>query len=182
MYQPGRTLPKIWLMTDKRNDTALESAIEGLPPGSGIVFRHYHLDTDDRARRFATVRVLAKRRHHCLLLAGSPALARQWGADGVHGRQCKRSETQGLLQSAPVHNAIEIAQAKANGADLFFLSPAFATRSHPGSPSLSTLQLSRLKNLCGGPVILLGGMTANRFTQLKQLGAYGWAAIDALSS
>ncbi len=174
--------PQIWLMTDRRNEAVLEESVKGLPRGSGIIFRHYHLDSDARRSRFLSIKALAKRRDHILLLAGSPKLARQWGADGVHGRQWKRHQTTSLLHSAPVHNPKEIKAANLNGADLLFLSPAFATRSHPGQRPLSQLQLKRLIVLCRKPVILLGGMDAYRFRQREHLGAHGWAAIDGLST
>lgn len=174
--------PQIWLMTDRRNDAVLEQTIKSLPRGSGIIFRHYHLDGDARRDKFLSIKAMAKRSDHILLLAGSPKLARQWGADGVHGRQWKRHQTSGLLHSAPVHNPEEIKAANHNGADLLFLSPAFATRSHAGQRPLSQLQLKRLIAICRKPVILLGGMNALRFQQRDHLGAHGWAAIDGLST
>lgn len=181
MHQPGKPLPEIWLMTDKRNDSELESAIRKLPNGSGMVFRHYHLDQNARAERFAELLGLAKRKGHLVMLADHPRLARKWGADGVHGRHWKRKDTAGLLHSAPVHDILEMREAKGNGVDLYFLSPAFATRSHVGSKPLGISQLSRLNQLCAGPVILLGGMNQKRFRANSHLRAYGWAAIDALS-
>lgn len=116
-----------------------------------------------------------------LLLAGSPALARRWRADGVHGRICRRSMVSGLLHSAPVHDAREIQQANRAGADLFFLSPVFATRSHPGQRPLPFLQTKRLAALCNGAVIFLGGMNARRYRARKSRLTHGWAAIDGLS-
>jgi len=173
--------PQIWLMTDVRNDAVLEQSISALPRGCGIIFRHYHLDEDRRYERFQAIKSHAHRGDHVLILAGSPQLARQWGADGVHGRQWKRHQTAGLLHSAPVHGPEEIMAAKHAGVDLFFLSPAFQTRSHPGQRPLAQLQLKRLIGLCAKPVILLGGMNARRFHQRHHLGAHGWAAIDGLS-
>ncbi|WP_229954922.1 thiamine phosphate synthase [Parasphingorhabdus litoris] len=173
--------PQIWLMTDKRNEAVLEQSIASLPRGSGIIFRHYHLEEGARHARFQTVRNCARRGDHILILAGPPELAHRWGADGVHGRQWKRHRTAGLLHSAPVHNPREIMAAKRAGADLLFLSPAFATRSHPGQKPLGRFQIQHLISLCNRPVILLGGMNAQRFQQQAHLGAHGWAAIDALS-
>ncbi|MEP5381419.1 MAG: thiamine phosphate synthase [Erythrobacter sp.] len=169
-------------MTDRRNDAVLEKSIAGLPRGSGIIFRHYHLDEAARYTRFQTIRNYARRSDHLLILAGPPRLAHLWGADGVHGRQWKRHQTAGLLHSAPVHNAREILTAKHVGADLLFLSPTFATRSHPDQRPLGQLQLRRLIALCNKPVFLLGGMNARRFQQREHLGAHGWAAIDGLSA
>lgn len=173
--------PQIWLMTDVRNDAVLERSIKALPRGSGIIFRHYHLSPEKRHDRFQAIKVYAKRRDHILLLAGSPSLARQWGADGVHGRGWKRHQTAGLLHSAPVHDSREIWLANHHGADLLFLSPAFATRSHPEKRPLNRIQLQRLIAICRKPVILLGGMNIQRFQKREGLEAHGWAAIDGLS-
>lgn len=178
--QTGATLPTLWLFTDERNDALLEQSIRKLPRGSGIVFRHYHLPEAERRVRFETVRKLVRRRGHVLLLAGSAALARAWKADGLHGRSGRRTLVHGLLHSAPVHNGREIAQANRAGADLFFLSPIFTTRSHPGQRPLSPLQTRRLAAMCHGPVIYLGGMNRHRYHARKNRLSHGWAAIDAL--
>ncbi len=181
MHQPVKPLPKIWLMTDERNDAVLERAVRKLPRGSGIIFRHYHLNEAARAERFATLKRLARKRGQLILLAGHPSLAQNWCADGVHGREWTRRVTAGLLHSAPVHNVHEIRRANFNGADLFFLSPAFFTRSHPEAKPLNSVQLRRLVKLCDGPVILLGGMKRTRFIAKNHLNVHGWAAIGALS-
>ncbi|HEY9092943.1 thiamine phosphate synthase [Parasphingorhabdus sp.] len=176
--------PQIWLMTDARNDDMLEKSIKALPRGSGIVFRHYHLTPGKRRERFEQIKYRARRGDHILLLAGSPSEARQWGADGVYGTfggAHRGYETAGLLHGAPVHDLREIAMARHHGADLLFLSPAFATRSHPGQRPLHRIQLRRLVALCRKPVMLLGGVDAMRFRKMADLGAHGWAAIDGLS-
>lgn len=181
MRQPANLRPKIWLMTDERNDLILDRAVRKLPMGSGIVFRHYHLTRNARANRFAGLKKLARRHNHIILLADHPLLARKWGADGVHGRDWKRRDTSGLLHSAPVHDVKEIKRAKSNGAELFFLSPISVTRSHPNKRPMNRLQLYHLRRLCGKKVILLGGMNKRRFHILRYLDAHGWAAIDSLS-
>jgi thiamine-phosphate pyrophosphorylase len=173
------TLPRIWLFTDERNDALLEHAIKRLPRRSGIVFRHYHMPEPLRQARFETVKRLALRRGHIVFLAGSPALARRWRADGVHGRLPRRSAMAGLLHSAPVHDAREIRQANRSGADIFFLSPIFATRSHPGQRPLNHAQVRYLAALCNGAVIFLGGMNQQRYRARKSRLSHGWAAIDA---
>jgi thiamine-phosphate pyrophosphorylase len=181
---PERTrpvLPEIWLFTDRRNDAGLARAIKRLPRGSGIVFRHYHLQDAERKRRFETVKRLARRHGHMLFLAGTPVLARLWRAEGIYGQVGRRSETRGLLHGAPVHNAREIRQAKRTGADIFFLSPIFSTRSHPGQPPMNSLQMQRLATLCDGAVICLGGMNRHRYRSRKNRLTHGWAAIDAFN-
>lgn len=174
-------LPCIWLMTDARNDAGLEDAIRRLPRGSGIIFRHYHLDAAARKARFISVQRIAKRYGHLIFLAGTPQLARAWNADGVHSRDHNRSLTNGLLCSAPVHNVKEIHGAKRSGADIFLLSPIAKTRSHLGKPALNRLRLKHLIGLCDIPVVLLGGMNEKKFRHYADLDVHGWAAIDGLS-
>ena len=177
----GSRLPQIWLFTDERNDARLARAIMQLPRGSGIIFRHYHLPEALRRERFAFVKKLARQRRHMVFLAGSAGLAQCWLADGIHGRDRRRLTTRRLGHSAPVHNAREIHQANRAGAEVFFLSPVFATRSHPGRRPLNRLQVRRLAALCNGVVILLGGMNRHRYRMHKNHLTHGWAAIDAFS-
>ena len=174
-------LPRLWLFTDERNDAFLERAVMRLPRKSGIVFRHYHLQEGSRQTRFDEIKKLARRRGHIVILAGTPALARRWRADGVHGRMTRRSGKGRLLHSAPVHDAREIRQAKHGGADIFFLSPIFSTRSHPGLRPLNPAQTRCLTALCDGAVIYLGGMNRQRYRMRRSHRTHGWAAIDAFS-
>ena len=172
-----QSLPRLWLFTDERvNDDALLAAIRRLPKGSGVVFRHYGLVSTERRALFRRIEMLAHRRDIVPLLAGQEAFGR-----GVSGRHnpAKPGRHTGLATYA-AHNAREIAQANQRGADLIFLSPVFPTRSHPGAPTLGPMRFAALARLSRCPVIALGGMNASRFRRLKPLGAYGWAAIDAL--
>jgi thiamine-phosphate pyrophosphorylase len=62
------------------------------------------------------------------------------------------------------------------GADLVFVSPVFATRSHPGARALGRTRFRSLVRDCPVPLIALGGMDARN---ARSLGTYGWAGIDA---
>ena len=160
-------LPRLWLMTDERQGEGLWAALERLPRGGGIVFRHYSLDRPERRALFEKVRAAARRRGLVLLVAGLPLP----GADGVHGRRGAG------LRSASVHNLRELKAAERAGADLVFLSPVFATRSHPGAKPLGPRRFALLAHQAKVPVIALGGMDAEKAQVLG--GAYGWAGIDA---
>ncbi|MBX3560807.1 MAG: thiamine phosphate synthase [Sphingomonas sp.] len=150
----------------------LFAAIGRLPEGSGIVMRHYSLPEAERRELFDRVRATSK--NHLLLLAGPAATALAWGADGSHGRG-----PGGGLRSAPVHDLDEIGAAERDGADLLFLSPLFATRSHPGARPLGLKDFAALVRATRLPVIALGGMDASRARDTAAAGAYGWAGIDA---
>ncbi len=167
-------LPRLWMATDERQGDGLIPALRRLPRGSGIVFRHYSLPEADRLGLFEEVRSVSRRRNQLLFLAGPAELAIAWGADGSHGRG--RGEG---LRSAPVHDLREIRDAEQDGADFLFLSPLFATRSHPGARPLGLATFARLVRRTPLPVIALGGMNRIRARRAERAGAYGWAAIDA---
>ncbi|HKX23136.1 MAG TPA: thiamine phosphate synthase [Rhizorhapis sp.] len=167
-------------MTDERvPETVLLKAIERLPKGSGVVFRHYSLPPDARRKLFGKVRALSGRRGLTLLLAGPANIACAWGADGFHSRDLQHGRWP-LLHSAPVHSVPEIRRAQASGAHLLFLSPLFTTRSHPGARPLGPSRFSQLARTASLPVIALGGVTRQKARTARALGAYGWAAIDGL--
>jgi thiamine-phosphate pyrophosphorylase len=155
-------------MTDERQGEALWTALERLPPGSGIVFRHYRLGGEDRRALFARVKAVSRRRRLTLIVAGE----RLPGADGVHNRRGPG------IRTASAHDSAELRAAR-RGADLVFLGPVHPTRSHPGAAALGPARFDRLARRAGIPVIALGGMDSARFRALRH--AYGWAAIDAWS-
>lgn len=162
-----KPLPQLWLVSDARNDAALESALRRLPRGSGLIFRHYHLPPAERRARFAALARVARARGALVALAGSRAEARRWGADLAYGPG-------GDL--IPVHSLKEIGRAR--GAAALLLSPVFATRSHPGADALGPLRFRLLAARCRVPVIALGGMKARA---ARRLNWPRWAGIDAFA-
>lgn len=162
-------VPRLWMMTDERQGEALWRALEQLPERGGVVFRHYRLPAEERLQLFERVRAICRERKLTLLAAGQPLP----GADGVHGRRGAG------LRSASAHNLRELKAAERAGADLVFLSPVFATRSHPGAKPLGPRRFALIAHQAKVPVIALGGMNDERFRSLG--GAYGWAGIDAWS-
>ena len=160
-------LPQLWLITDPRGSDPAKRAAQ-LPRGSGIVFRHFELKSKKRAKLFAKLQAVARRRDLALMLATEPDVEGRWGA--------VEAET-GLL-AMTVHSRREYLAAWREGADFVFVSPIFATRSHPQVQPLGPVRLGLM--LDGRlPAIALGGMNAQKFRRLNGLGVHGWAAIDA---
>lgn len=166
-------LPDIWLLTDARNDAALEGILRRLPRGSGLVFRHYHLPAPERRARFDALARLARSRGHRVVLSGSAAQARRWGADGAYGAPTELAPGQAMLRLATAHSLRELRLARR--ADAVLLSPVFPTRSHPGGKVLGPVRFRLLAAHAPSPVIALGGV--NRRTA-KRLNWPRWAAID----
>ena len=173
-------LPHLWLLTDARNDGAMEQAIAGLPARSGIIFRHYHLETTARKARFDAISVAADAAGHVVILSGTALQARQWGASGIYGCAAQMAGTDGLLRLVTVHDRSELYAAHAARADAVLVSPVFATRSHANAVPLGVEGFSELAQDANCPVIALGGMNANRWQLISAGIAHGWAAIDGL--
>ncbi len=163
-------LPRLWLMTDERMGDTLWDALERLPRGSGVVFRHYRLPLAERRALFARVRRVARQRGLVLLRAGGVPMRGEMGTHGVRGHG---------LRTAPAHSKREAIAAIRTGADALFVSPSFPTRSHPGARAFGRVRFGMLVREIDVPVIALGGMDARRAASLRAFGIHGWAAIDA---
>lgn len=163
-------IPRQWLMTDERMGEALWPALERLPKGAGVVFRHYA--THDREVLFRRVLAVARRRRLVLVSGGGPLP----GAHGTHNGHGMKG-----LHTRSAHNRRELVAAVRAGADGVFVSPVHATRSHPGARALGRVRLGLMIGGCRIPVIALGGMDETRFKPLERMGVHGWAGIDAWS-
>ncbi|WP_409668536.1 thiamine phosphate synthase [Blastomonas sp.] len=203
-------MPTLWLISDARNDAVLERAIARMPLGSGLVFRHYHLDPRARRARFDRLAKLMRIRGGVIVLAGDTAQARRWRADGCYGAPVGGAGY-GLIRLLTVHDAKELLRANLRsavlrrtpeprsqiarhspldsgfgrktdtGSTLALISPVFPTRSHPGDKTLGAARFAALARLSRLPVIPLGGMTRRRARQIAAT-INGWAAIDGLSA
>ncbi len=162
-------VPRLWLMTDERMGDALWIALNRMPRGSGVVFRHYGLGKMERRALLARVAAVARRRGLVLVAAGGLA-----GPDGMHNQRPRRG-----LYTRSAHDRREIVAARRSGAGAVFVSPVFATRSHGGAQGLGRARLGLLIRGAGMPVIALGGINARRGRSLAPLGVHGWAGIDA---
>ena len=166
--------PRTWLMTDERFGARLWEAIDRLPTDSGIVFRHYVLAPAERLRLAAECASNCRARGFTLAVAGDLDMARAVSADLVHNPPNVPAD---IPFSMAVHSIEEAEAAARVGASLVFVSPVFATRSHPSAPALGPDHAKRLAEAAGAPAIALGGMNGRRFAELE--GLYGWAGIDA---
>ena len=158
---PPKALPTLWLMTDERMGEALWAALDRLPRGSGVVFRHFATTPAERAAIFTRLARVAARRRLIVVRAG------------VTGQ---------TLHLHPGHSVREAIAARRRKADVILVSPVYPTRTHPGARALGPLRAATIARAAGIPAIALGGMTRARFKRMKSLGFAGWAAIDGLTS
>jgi thiamine-phosphate pyrophosphorylase len=168
---PARqTLPRLWLMTDDRIGDALWPALERVPRGGGVVLRH-HRSNVTLGRRVAA---WCHERGLLLAVAGDADFAGGLGAAMVHN---PTSPPGAMLVSRSVHSHEEATAAR--GADLVFVSPVFASASHPDRSALGMGKAVALARLAEVPAIALGGMNSVRGAEALAAGFHGWAAIDA---
>ena len=159
----------IWLMTDERLGDGLWRALRRLPPGGGVVFRHHATPPAERRRLWLKVRRAAHARRQLVVSAGTLLP----GADGLHGLK------RGMLRTRPAHDRRQAIAARRAGASVVFVSPVFATRSHPGTRVLGPMRAARVAMGLGLTVIARGGMDARRWGRIRRFSFDGWAGIDA---
>lgn len=166
-------LPVLWVFTDDDRLPDPRPLLTELPPGlCGIVLRSRHrfdagvvLDVTRRCRQGRVALVLGEAGGH------------RYGC-GVHlgrrGRACRRAR----LVTASARSPAELRWLTRSAADCVFLSPVFATRSHPGASSLGVARWARLARLSPVPPFALGGITARTVMRLPVF-CRGIGVIDA---
>ncbi|WP_235529785.1 thiamine phosphate synthase [Sphingomonas sp. Leaf242] len=163
-------IPTRWLMTDERMGDALWRALTRLPPGSGVVFRHYATPEGERRALLRRVKRIGLSRRLVVVVAGKAA----GRADGVHGP----ARTFGI-RSWSAHSRGEALAGKYARADALFVSPVHATRSHENASGIGPARALGIGRGLGIPIIALGGMNESRWRRIRRFGFHGWAAIDA---
>lgn len=182
-------MPAVILVTDESRLPDPAVAMARLPPGAGVLLRHY--GSADRAALARRLAKLAKARRLVLVLAGSDwRLAAAVGAAGLHLPEgmaksladpglrlwCRR----GHVLSVACHGPAALARAARLGANAALLSPVFATASHPGAATLGATRFALWARRARLPVLALGGV--NRRTVRALRFAAGIAAIGGLTA
>ncbi|MGQ0749913.1 MAG: Nudix family hydrolase [Betaproteobacteria bacterium] len=156
----------------------LEHAERALAAGLRLIqFREKGLD--EAAQRDLAMRLirLARRFSARVLLNGTPELARELRADGVHldsrSLLSATSRPDFELVGASCHDEFELQRAEKLGADFAVLGPVLATPSHPGVPTLGWEKLTVLVRNRPLPVFALGGMRPCDLLRAWSAGAHG---------
>ncbi len=118
-----------------------------------------------------------------MLLNGSPELAMEMGADGVHLNSRRllqltaRPLSKEKLVAASCHSQDELFHAAEIGLDFAVLSPVQKTSSHPEAMPLGWESFSAMVDEVGMPVYALGGMQESDLDTAWRNGAQGIAGI-----
>jgi thiamine-phosphate pyrophosphorylase len=179
------SVPPLVLMTDDERLADPLAAACALPLGAMVVVRSRD---DDRRKQLACAMLsLSQARGLFVLIAGDAALALSLGADGVHLPEARmaqasaiRARHRALVITAAIHSLAALGRASLLPIDALFLSPVFATPSHPGGAALSPMRANLIASAAKRPVYALGGINAHNALRLSPGAFAGFAAIGAL--
>ena len=179
-------LPPLVLMTDDERLSDPMGAAAALPRGSMVVVRAR--DSKTRALLGEAMLKLARKRGLVVLIAEDTPLAARLGADGIHLAEASatkamhwRARYPSMIITTSAHTLRAAMRARALPVDAIFLSPVFATRSHPDGKPLTAMRAIFVARTIATPVYALGGVTAQNANLLAHGVFAGIAAIGALA-
>lgn len=167
-------------LTDQARIPNPEIIARVMPAGAAIVLRDYK--NPERAAMARRLRTISTTRKVFLIIGADIDLAETVGADGVHlpsWFDAGQAKLDDLIVTASCHTRFELERAAKQGADLAFLSPAFATRSHPGANHLGPDAFRDIAVTSPMPILALGGVDETNASLLAGPNVAGLAAIGA---
>jgi len=186
---PNR-VPQLTLITDttRFSGESFFSAVQQALLGGvdAVLVREKQLTSAKLLALASRLRQMTHDAHARLIIHSQADIACAVDADGVHLASADISAVASVRQwladanktvSVSCHNAGELVQAAACGADFALLSPFFATTSHPGEAHLGVAMFHQLAADAVLPVIALGGIDAGNYESLQ---ATSVAVISAI--
>jgi thiamine-phosphate pyrophosphorylase len=182
--------PPLLVVTDRHQLAgSMATMAEAVFAGGGrwISLREKDLPADDQVRLARDLRRRAQACGACVTVHGSPEVARQAGARGVHLPEAgDAAAARGMLgEDALIGQSVHtLAQARAADpahVDYIIAGPAFATASKPGyGPVLGEAGLAAIVAVSRVPVIAIGGIDAVSAPRCRQAGAAGLAVMGGV--
>lgn len=183
-------LPPLYLISDAARlgrDEFLQRLERALRAGARLVqLREPDMQAPEFRMYAIKVAKLCRRHDARLLLNADPSLVEDCGADGVHlsSRRLmalkERPLSPRFFVGASCHDAGELAQAVAIGADLAVLGPVSPTVSHPQAAPLGWRRFTELCRRARLPVYALGGVQPSDLAAARRAGARGVAMIRGI--
>ena len=139
--------------------------------------RDKSLPEDLRARLAHDLMAMARPYQAQVLVNESFALARQWGADGIHLTSAQlldlNERPDFALVGASCHNAAELEKAVQLGVNFAVLGAVLPTKTHPDAHPLGWDHFAHLVENCPIPVFALGGIRPGMQDLAAEHGAHG---------
>lgn len=185
-----RPLPRLHAITDGRVLAAEDLGIRAAAiaaAGAAVALHVRDSSAGGAALARAAVRLMTVARppEAAVFVNGRPDLAAAVGADGTQlpddglsPADARRVFPRGWIGRS-VHSVADAERAISEGADFLMVGNIYRSVSHPGQPGAG-LDLVRRTVALGRPIVAIGGIDAARAAEVRDVGAYGVAAISAL--
>jgi len=178
-----------FFFTDLSKVCDYEKIIEKLPKNSAIIIREYNLDKNSREIFARRISQLARAKSLKIIVGKDFDLAKKIKAHGVHFSDhdklplkfLKKNQPKNFIFSFACHNLKSFLKAQKLRPDVIFISPIFATTSHPNGKNIGIRNLSKIiRNHKNKKQILvaLGGINSHNIKMLCKLKINGFGAID----
>lgn len=161
------------------------AGLSHLPRGALLRLRRPGLSHEAYAALARRMRPLCQAQGLGLMLDGPPERVAGLGAAGWHARATDlqrlraRPVPASMWFAASVHNAQDVARAKALGVDFLVAGSVQATPSHPAGPTLGWAGFAELVAQASVPVYGIGGIGPGDRARLHEVYAQGAAGISA---
>ena len=151
-------------------DAALSGGVDA------VLVREKQMDSARLLAFASQLRELTLGHEAKLIIHTQADIAKAIGADGVHLSSIEMNQipiirewikSDAITLSTSCHNEIELEFAHRFGADFAFLSPVFATQSHPDEEPLGITRFRELAAAPPLPIIALGGISSKNRQQLE---------------
>lgn len=150
-------------------DAALSGGVDA------VLVREKQMDSARLLAFASQLRELTREHGAKLIIHTQADVAHAINADGIHLSSIEMNQIPAIREwlkndemtlSTSCHNEIELEFAHRFGADFVFLSPVFATKSHPDEEPLGITRFRELAAAPPLPVIALGGINSGNRQQL----------------
>ena len=175
----------------KKSIETLSSIEKAVRAGVSLIqIREKSITTKQVFELVSSAAELTKNSETKLLVNDRADVARAAGADGVHlpansvpAATIRAAFGKNFVIGVSAHSLVEIEEAKRAGADFATFSPIFATASKAryGAPQGIAKLGEAIEIFHDFPVIALGGIDENNFSEALEAGAKGIAAIRLLN-
>jgi len=183
---------RVYLITDRKlcpGGEILETAAKALDGGvRAVQLREKDLPGRELFRLAERMRRLTEEYGARLLINDRADVAMAVGADGVHlgllsipPREARRLLGSKADIGCSVHNAEELREAEAGGADFVTFGPVYPTPSKgPFGPPVGIPALASACRAAGIPVFALGGVGPGNLEEVVRAGSFGIALISGI--
>lgn len=151
-----------------------------------MIFREYDLKSKEREILAREILAICRKENRKFIIGKNLELARKLKADGVHFSDKdhlplqifnRQNWPRKFIFSFACHNFLSVLKSQQLKADMIFVSPVFATKSHPNVAPLGLRELSKIIRVSKISIFALGGVNEKNIRSLQKLGIAGFGAI-----